>query len=162
MKKLILIIILLPALFFGQNIDQFKGKKLNDLSDTELISYWKQAQENGYSIDQIKILARAQGISKNEITQFEERISKITENISDESEIMEFDPSSLTSIFGKNTIEDESQMSYAKTLTKLPIFGSNYFNNENINSSPILNVATPSSYELGPGDEILISIWGGC
>ena len=41
MKKIILIIILLPTLFFGQNIDQLKGKKLNDLSDTELISYWK-------------------------------------------------------------------------------------------------------------------------
>ena len=24
----------------------------------------------------------------------------------------------------------------------------------------MLNVATPASYELGPGDEILISIWG--
>ena len=61
----------------------------------------------------------------------------------------------------KNTIEEESdEMSALKTLAKLPIYGSNYFNNENINSSPILNVATPSSYELGPGDEILISIWG--
>ena len=159
MKKLILIIILLPALFFGQNIDQFKGKKLNNLSDTELISYWKQAQENGYSLDQIKILARAQGVSETEITEFEKRISKITE-ISDDSEIAKFDSSLLTSIFGKNTIELESEMSDAKTLAKLPIYGSNYFNNENINSSPVLNVATPSSYELGPGDEILISIWG--
>ena len=160
MKKLILIIILLPALFFGQNIDQLKGKKLNDLSDTELISYWKQAQENGYSIDQIKILARAQGVSETEINQFEERISKITKEMNNESEITEFDSSSLTSIFGKNSIKEEYDMSGAKTLAKLPIYGSNYFNNENINSSPVLNVATPSSYELGPGDEILISIWG--
>ena len=150
----------MPTLFFGQNIDQLKGKKLNDLSDTELISYWKQAQENGYSIDQIKILARAQGVSEAEITQFEQRISKITNNTNNESEITEFDSSALTSIFGKNTIEEESEMSNAKTLAKLPIYGSNYFNNENINSSPILNIATPSSYELGPGDEILISIWG--
>ena len=160
MKKLILIIILLPTLFFGQNIGQFKGKKLNDLSDTELISYWKQAQENGYSINQIKILARAQGISEAEITQFEQRISKITNNTFEESEITEFDSSSLTSIFGKNTNEGQSKMNDVKTLAKLPIYGSNYFNNDNINSSPILNVATPSSYELGPGDEILISIWG--
>ena len=158
MKKLILIIILLPIIFFGQNIDQLKEKKLNDLSDTELISYWKQAQENGYSIDQIKILARAQGVSETEINQFEERISKITKDTN--NEITEFDSSSLTSIFGKNTSEEESEISDAKTLAKLPIYGSNYFNNENINSSPILNVATPSSYELGPGDEILISIWG--
>jgi len=160
MKKIILIIILLPTLFFGQNIDQLKGKKLNDLSDTELISYWKEAQENGYSIDQIKILARAQGVSEAEITEFEQRISKITNNTNNESEITEFDSSALTSIFGKNTVREESEMSNAKILAKLPIYGSNYFNNENINSSPILNIATPSSYELGPGDEILISIWG--
>ena len=160
MKKIIFIIILLPALFFGQNIDQLKGKKLNDLSDTELITYWKEAQENGYSIDQIKILARAQGVSEAEITQFEKRISKITNNTNNESEIKELDSSALTSIFGKNNIEQESEISNAKILAKLPIYGSNYFNNENINSSPILNIATPSSYELGPGDEILISIWG--
>ena len=160
MKKLILIIILLPTLFFGQNIDQFKGKKLNDLSDTELTSYWNQAQENGYSLDQIKILARAQGISEAEITEFEKRIAEIGVNSNDKDDITEFDSSSLTSIFGKNTNQEGSEMSYTKTLIKLPIYGSNYFNNENINSSPILNVATPSSYELGPGDEILISIWG--
>jgi len=160
MKKLILLIILLPTIFFGQNIDQFNGKKLNDLSDTEIISYWKQAQENGYSIDQIKILARAQGVSEAEITEFEQRISKITEDTNNKIEITEFDSSALTSIFGKNTIKEESEMSNSNNLAKLPIYGSNYFNNENINSSPILNIATPSSYELGPGDEIQISIWG--
>ena len=87
MKNIILLIVLLPTLFFGQNIDQLKGKKLNNLSDTELISFWKQAQENGYSIDQIKILARAQGISEIEINQFEERISKITKDTKNQSEI---------------------------------------------------------------------------
>jgi protein involved in polysaccharide export with SLBB domain len=160
MKKLILIIILLPTFFFGQNIDQLQGKKLNDLSDTELLSYWEKAQENGYSLDQIKILARAQGISEIEITEFEKRIGKITEKIGKDDGKMEFDSSSLTSIFGKNTDEEKNVMMNPIAQAKLPIFGSNYFNNENINSSPILNVATPSSYELGPGDEILISIWG--
>ena len=135
---------------------------MNDLNDTELISYWNQAQENGYSIDQIKILARAQGVSEAEkLLNLKKEFLKLQITLIMKSEITEFDSSSLTSIFGKNTIEEESdEMSDAKTLAKLPIYGSNYFNNENINSSPILNVATPSSYELGPGDEILISIWG--
>ena len=162
MKKLILIIILLPSLFFGQNIDQLKGKKLNNLSDIELINYWNKAQENGYSIDQIKILARAQGVSESEIAEFENRIATIEANSNNEEEMNEFDLSSLTSIFGKNTIEEQSENLYPQRslIRKLPIYGSNYFNNENINSTPILNVATPSSYELGPGDEVLISIWG--
>ena len=162
MKKLILIIIFLPTIFFGQNIDQLQGKKLNDLSDTELLSYWEKAQENGYSIDQIKILARAQGVSESEIAEFEKRINDIEINSNNEEEINEFNLSSLTSIFGKNTLVEESEILYPKRslMMKLPIYGSNYFNNENINATPILNVATPSSYELGPGDEVLISIWG--
>ena len=40
------------------------------------------------------------------------------------------------------------------------VFGSSFFNNPNINSVPTLNIATPESYELGPGDELSISIWG--
>ena len=97
---------------------------------------------------------------KLRLQNLKQRISEITNNTNNESEITEFDSTTLTSIFGKNTVEEESKMSNAKTLAKLPIYGSNYFNNESINSSPILNIATPSSYELGPGDEILISIWG--
>ena len=160
MKKFIILILLLPSLLISQNINQLKGKKLNDLSNTELMSYWEQAQQNGYSIDQIKILARAQGISEKEISEFEQRIENITNTTIIENDELEFDSSSLTSIFGKNTIEEESEMTADIPLAKLPIYGSTFFNNENINSIPILNVATPSSYELGPGDEILISIWG--
>ncbi len=160
MKKILLLILLIPTFLFSQDISKLQNKKLNDLNDTELLNYWKEAQENGYDLDQIKTLARAQGVSESEITQFEQRISKITNSTNNKSEITELDSSALTSIFGKNTIEEDSKMSDDKTLAKLPIYGSNYFNNENINSSPILNVATPSSYELGPGDEILISIWG--
>lgn len=160
MKKLILIIILLPSLLFGQNIDQLKGKKINDLSDTELITYWKQAKDNGYSLDQIKTLARAQGVSEAEISQFEKRISKITENTTNEDEIIELDSSSLTSIFGKNNAEKEVKKASDITVAKLPIFGSDFFKNTNISSAPQLNIATPDSYELGPGDELLISLWG--
>ena len=160
MKKLILIIILLPSLLFGQNIDQFKGKKINDLSDTELINYWEQAKDNGYSLDQIKTLARAQGVSETEISQFEKRISKITEITKNKDEIIELDSSSLTSIFGKNNTEKEDKKSSDMTVAKLPIFGSDFFKNTNISSAPQLNIATPDSYELGPGDELLISLWG--
>ena len=42
----------------------------------------------------------------------------------------------------------------------LGVFGSEFFNNPNINTSPQINIATPESYELGPGDELAISIWG--
>ena len=149
---------LIPSILFCQNINDLKNKKLNDLNDSELLSYWTEAQKNGYDINQIKILARAQGVSELEINEFEKRIKSL--NISNEDSKKElFETSSLTTIFGKNIEQDDLDEQPLK-IGDLPIFGSNFFNNENISPAPQLNVATPSSYELGPGDEILISIWG--
>ena len=40
------------------------------------------------------------------------------------------------------------------------VFGRNIFTNENLTFEPDVNVATPQDYRLGPGDEIIIDIWG--
>lgn len=40
------------------------------------------------------------------------------------------------------------------------IFGHNLFDNPNLTFEPNINVATPSSYSLGPGDEVIIDVWG--
>jgi len=161
MKKILLILILIPTILFSQDISDLQNKKLNDLNDSELLSYWTEAQKNGYDLDQIKILARAQGVSELEIKEFEIRINELTANMNQEVDQKEFDVNKLTSIFGKKI---ENKKAYSEEddfiISNLPIFGSYFFNNENINSAPQLNIATPSSYELGPGDEVLVSIWG--
>ena len=40
------------------------------------------------------------------------------------------------------------------------IFGHNLFRNTNLSFEPSANLATPISYRLGPGDEVIIDIWG--
>lgn len=40
------------------------------------------------------------------------------------------------------------------------VFGRNIFNIENLTFEPNNNVATPANYCLGPGDEVIIDIWG--
>ena len=145
MKKILLLILLIPTILFSQDISKLQNKKLNDLNDTELLNYWQEAQEKGYDLDQIKMLARAQGISELEISEFEKRIKNL--NISNEDVKEElFDRSSLTSIFGKNIERDEKGDTNDKTLKigGLPIFGSNFFNNKNISPAPQLNIATPA------------------
>ena len=162
MKKLLLTIMLIPSILFCQDISDLQGKKLKDLNDSELLNYWTEAQKNGYDLDQIKILARAQGVSELEIQEFETRIKDMTlEMKQDDDDDEVFDEKRLTSIFGKK-IENKKVYSEEDDfkMSNLPIFGSYFFNNENINSAPQLNIATPSSYELGPGDEVLVSIWG--
>ena len=43
---------------------------------------------------------------------------------------------------------------------KHSIFGRNLFNNKNLTFEPSLNIPTPENYVLGPGDEVIIDIWG--
>ncbi len=40
------------------------------------------------------------------------------------------------------------------------VFGRNIFNTKNLTFEPSSNLATPPNYRLGPGDEVIIDIWG--
>lgn len=42
----------------------------------------------------------------------------------------------------------------------LQIFGHNIFSNPNLTFEPNYNIATPVDYRLGPGDEVIIDVWG--
>ena len=162
MKKIIyFLLITVSFLGFSQNENNSEKKiydNISEMSDDQLLSYWESAQSRGYTIEQIKLLARSQGASESDIEEFEKRISEITELDDKSEEDFESVKESLTSIFGLVSTEedeDEDDLVYG-----LNIFGAEFFNNPNINSVPQLNIATPSSYEIGPGDELLISVWG--
>lgn len=43
---------------------------------------------------------------------------------------------------------------------KKKIFGRNIFSNKQLSFEPNLNIATPANYRLGPGDEVIVDIWG--
>lgn len=46
-------------------------------------------------------------------------------------------------------------------MEKKQIFGHDMFNGKELTFEPSTNLATPRSYLLGPGDEVIIDIWGG-
>lgn len=64
-----------------------------------------------------------------------------------DGEVGFFDIDSL--IYYRNLFKDENQ-----------VFGRNIFNNENLTFQPNMNMATPSNYRLGAGDDVIIDIWG--
>lgn len=163
-KKLLFFFLLVPVMIFSQEINQLNRntlsvKSLELMSDDELKNYWDQAQENGYSLSQLKTLARAQGASESDITRFESRIKNFEKKELDSKDIIEQTQDDLSSIFGINPKKNKDKNPVFEN-QRIGVFGSYFFNNPNISSSPQLNVATPSSYELGPGDELVISIWG--
>ena len=57
------------------------------------------------------------------------------------------------------TAEETKQNPGSENKTE-EVFGRNIFNNKQLTFEPDINVATPQDYRLGPGDEIIIDIWG--
>jgi polysaccharide biosynthesis/export protein len=47
-----------------------------------------------------------------------------------------------------------------RTLENLQPFGYSIFHYAASTFEPVLNIATPPSYALGPGDEVVVSVWG--
>lgn len=50
---------------------------------------------------------------------------------------------------------EAAQMSMVKK-----VFGRDIFNNKNLNFAPSMNLATPQNYVLGPGDQVVVDIYG--
>lgn len=46
------------------------------------------------------------------------------------------------------------------TTSENDVFGRNIFNIEQLTFQPNLSMATPENYRLGPGDEVIIDVWG--
>ena len=49
---------------------------------------------------------------------------------------------------------------YEEELPEREIYGHKVFNNQSLTFEPSGNLATPQNYRLGPGDEVIIDIWG--
>jgi hypothetical protein len=86
MKKILLIVsLLITNSFYGQDVTTLINKAANEntvnsleqMSDDELLAYWNKAQAEGYSLNQLKTLARAQGASESDISKFEKRIKSL-------------------------------------------------------------------------------------
>ena len=174
MKKFIsFLLVMITITMSGQDIQSAinsasaknSAKELSKMSDKELLSYWTQAQQQGYTLNQLKTLARAQGATESDISQFEKRIKGLKAFSEEKEDSRKKVENDLTSIFGI-TGPDQKTESDDSLAFSLPIFGMKFFevddssSIDNFSSSPQLNIATPSSYQLGPGDEVTINVWG--
>ncbi len=67
------------------------------------------------------------------------------QDLNDEIGFMDID----SLIYYKNYFADENR-----------VFGRDIFNNQMLTFQPNMNMATPSNYSLGAGDEVIIDVWG--
>ncbi|MFD3407154.1 SLBB domain-containing protein [Aquirufa sp. HETE-83D] len=156
-------------------------RKVEDLSDEEIATFFERAQSSGMTEAQLEKAAKAQGYTSADIAKMRSRLTQIGDNKTKEkTTATKGKTSSKRSVSGKlstkkgkkNTTADgededseDSMMEEEEETdsTKLPkkvIYGANLFNNKKLNFEPDLRIATPVNYTLGPDDELNIDIFG--
>ena len=134
---------------FSQDIDTMKSVARFS-SDAELSSYINQAKSNGLSLIEVQELVNAQGASAKELSKLRTLWNSGTVNSSSPIDILPDSPVSSLGNSGNNKITPKASRR----------FGSNFFENKNISEVPQLFIATPSDYRLGPGDELIVNLFG--
>ena len=124
---------------------------LSSLSDDEVYGYWQRAKQQGYSLAQIKTIAKARGVSPAKIAEMELKLSGL-----------QGEDNASAGVQIDNALEIVKDKNNSKLLreNKDAFFGYDFFNNSNITFTPNVNLATPANYQLGPGDEMVINVWG--
>ena len=135
--------------FYSQDVEAMKSVARFS-SDTELTSYIDKAKSSGLSLIEVEEIINAQGASASDLSKLRSLWNAGAVNSSSSVDIL---PDSLGTSFGNS-------VNTTITPKKSRRFGSSFFENKNINEVPQLFIATPSDYRLGPGDELMINLYG--
>ena len=154
---LLIFILLLSASTFAQDISTIKNTDINSLSDEQIAAYWESIQKNGYTMAQVETLAKAQGIPASKVAEFKLRVNNLNQIKKAEDNIIK--TKAIANITSEPYGVKNGQVVQNKSEGP-QLFGYNFFNNSKITFQPNVNIAVPKNYQIGPGDEIMIDLWG--
>lgn len=149
-----LLLILSPASIIQAQIGNtdLSSVKVDELTDEQVQALINKASLSGLSEVQLEATAKAQGMPASEILKLKERINDIKSSASVQSDNE------------TETNEDESTPvivnENAPVTTNSNIFGFSLFTSKTLSFEPSTNIATPLNYQLGPGDKLVIDVWG--
>ena len=148
------------------------------MSDDQVIQYVKEANKSGKSQKQITTELLRRGVTKEQVSRIQQKYSE-SNAVSNKSNEMPSQLRQRTLVDdggGQRRTTDYSEVGMldetvggrvdnradntATTDNTSQIFGHDVFTNRNLTFEPSINLATPVDYRLGPGDEVIIDVWG--
>lgn len=140
------------------------------MSDEQVVEYVKNAQAAGKSQKQMTTELLRRGVTQEQVLRIKSRYeatNSTAEGTGNKPNQMRKRAVALDSSYEAAELEDQKAVIDEKQDSKAhlemsvsQIFGHNLFRNTNLSFEPSANLATPVSYRLGPGDEVIIDIWG--
>lgn len=131
------------------------------LSDEQVVNEAKRYQESGMSDTQI-----FQELSKKGVTPVQ--FQRIKEQLDNKQSAGSKSSTSTESNRGIRADDFDAEL-YSRSMEEIPqdtipqqerVYGYDFFSRPNLTFAPNMNMPTPANYVLGPGDEILIDVWG--
>lgn len=142
------------------------------ISDEEVMEYVKEATKKGVPQKQIITELAAKGVTRAQAERIkanyeknkksENSMNAVEKNRERNSvEITELED--VTYIIENENEPKEPENRFQQIFDEgdtIKIFGRDIFQQKDLTFSPNQNIATPDNYKLGPGDEVIIDIWG--
>lgn len=139
------------------NSDNLRNVQVDKLSDEEILNYYQRAKATGLSDEQLLRLAADRGLPASEIAKLKDRLAVLATTGSTRQK----STSVISTPDEANRVSaDAAKMTTTKLAKDSTVFGSELFMEASSVFEPNYKIATPASYALGPGDELLVQVYG--
>ncbi|MFP8487718.1 SLBB domain-containing protein [Gracilimonas sp. Q87] len=165
-------ILSLPLLAQDVGID-FQNIKVDQLSDSQISQLYQRMQDRGLSISEVEQLALTRGMDPAEVSKLRRRINDIRSGSGDSDQTSGEEsgriqmgqpqgqlPPGIQPPYESVRVDTMDMLLDRQVQDSSTVFGANIFTNQYLTFEPSVNIPTPANYVLGPGDEIVIDIWG--
>lgn len=131
------------------------------MSDKAVIQYAKNGVNQGKSQKQLYQELLLKGVTKDQMLRIKEEYERQQAKTNEVRAEQKADTQRVNP--EKRDDSEKAQnnnMREAAPVGNIKVFGRDIFNNSNLTFEPSLNIATPVDYRLGPGDQLVIEVWG--
>lgn len=139
------------------------GQVSAQMSDEEVVKFVQEEHEAGKSQQTILLDLQKRGVKMEQLLRLKEKYEAAASG--GVSATGNTETAAVGDRVRKSNGETQTKSGGAAVMGNVAtaakeIFGHEIFQNENLTFEPNMNIATPASYVLGPGDEVLIDIFG--
>ena len=131
------------------------------MSDSQVLEYVKEGIRQGKEQKQLASELARKGVTKEQATRVKQLYEQQNNVNASNATGTDVNESRFREEMKENTSDMlEDHPSTQDLARSNQVFGRNIFNTRNLTFEPSVNIATPLNYRLGPGDEVIIDIWG--
>lgn len=131
--------------------------KVDNLSDAQIEAFVDKYTKAGYSFADVERIAVERGMPADELEKLKVRIQSASVEQKPVEKVSE-----VEKIDNEAKIEQNQDRKEQRILSREAnsVFGSYLFTNSNMSFEPNSNMPTPRSYQVGPGDELVVDVFG--